>query len=213
LDVPARILKILKFLWENFGPIFVFQIAYRLGGLTIGTSLAMVTAVAECAWILHKGEKPTLLLMLTTALCLGFGAIDIYFQSSTFMIYEAPIINLFIAAVFALSMRKEVSIIQELAEKKKDMSSRPFRDRQFFFRGFTLIWVLYFLVRAAGFLWLNRHGNIDTIWARLLIGKLTMMAMIGLSVMGGRPLWQLTHRLGLFPSQRNAEIVPAKLGS
>lgn len=198
-----RFQRLLQFIWEDFGPIVVFQIAYRIGGYRLGTEAAMIVAVSEC-WILwRKGQRPTMIFMMSTGLCLIFGTLDLCLNSTAFSIFEAPLINFFIAGVFAVSLRNEKSIVQELVEQRKDFSRFPAEDLRFFFGSFTLLWAAYYFVRAWAFLWVNLHTDISNglLW-RLGVGNISLLAMIGISTVGGRPLWLLAHKYRFLPSQR-----------
>lgn len=201
--MQGRLFQLTKFFWENFGPLLVFQIVYRFAGYTVGTICAMVVTLGECLWLWRKREKPTGLFILSTSLCLVIGTLDLYFQSPTLAIYESPLINLFIAAVFALSLRNEVSLVQQVAERKTDLSGLETRDRQFFFRVFTAAWAFYYLVRAILFLWINLQNDIEQgFWIRLIVGKISFLVLLAASTLGGRPLWRLATKWRLLPSQK-----------
>lgn len=203
----------LRFFLINFGPMAVFMLAYHFWGLKAGVILSILWVAAEGVYLYVRRQKPTSLFMASAAAALVFGSLDLWLESMTFMKLEAGLINLMFAAVFGVSLWKEKSLVQELAEQRVSRQTEPDEtadlmetdptDRDFFFRFLTWVWCGYFLIRAGLFTWLNFTEDFSAAWIlRQTIGHVSFYVLLGLSIFGGRQLWILIHHLRLLPTQR-----------
>lgn len=198
-----RVWSLLLFFLRNFGPLIAFQTVNFFAGTVAALWMSMAVVIGEGLWLAWRREKPSTLFLLSASVCLIFGAADLAMGGTAFQTYEAPLMNLFLAAAFGISLRDKKSLVQKVAEGKHDVSGLDEEDRRFFFRGFTVVWAFYYLVRAAVFLSLNlSHGALDGFWLRLVIGKISFVLLIAASTMAGRPLWILCLRWRLLPSTR-----------
>jgi len=91
-------------------------------------------------------------------------------------------------------------MLQELAEQRQSESFPEGPDVRRFFQIFTLLWALYFFVKAAFYYWLGMIMPLTEAMAlRSTIGSVSLGLMIFPSVTQGRRLFMLLRRIGLLP--------------
>ncbi len=149
--------------------------------------------------------------MLSNALALAGGAIDLWAATPFMVRYEAIGTNLLTALVFLSGAFGRTSVVQEVAEGWRGApfeAGRP--DLRAFFRAFTLVWAGYFLVKALVYLWLAAHLPLERALAlRSVIGTGSFALMILLSRRGAS-LFRLGRRCGLFAMPAGAAVDPAR---
>jgi uncharacterized membrane protein len=132
-------------------------------------------------------------------LAIVFGTIDLLSQAPFMLKYEAVITNIATGIAFVLGSRGEKPMLQELAEQRRGaFPDRP--DVREFFRLFTLLWSVYFFVKAGVYLWLGAILPMaQAVLLRSIIGSASMAAMVAVRFSQGRRLFSLCRRLGLLP--------------
>lgn len=136
--------------------------------------------------------------VLTSAMVLVFGLIDL-FSDDPFMIkWEAVITSLVVAVMFAWGARGK-SLLQQLVEQRQ---GEPFVDQpdvERFFQLLTLIWAGYFVLKAGIYAWMGEAMPMEQVleW-RPVIGTGSLVAMVVLMTQGRR-LFALFRNWGWLP--------------
>jgi intracellular septation protein A len=184
----------------EFGALIVFWVGLYGFGIkpAIGATVAFIVLDALYRW--RQKLPVTRIYVLTSTLAVTFGTIDLLATSPFLIKYEAVVTNIATGLFFVAGARGEKSLIQEVAERRRQ--DAPFPDRadvRYFFRLFTLFWGAYFFVKAAVYLWLGTILPLERALAlRTVIGGVSLAAMLGLSFMGRR-LFFFCLWLGLLP--------------
>jgi intracellular septation protein A len=209
ITMMKRLSALVRYVAMEFGALIVFWIALYFFGIkpAIAATIAFILLDALYRW---RARKPvTRIYVLTSTLAVAFGAIDLYAADPFMIKYEAVITNTVTGIFFVLGARGEKSIIQEMAERRQQFPDRL--DVRYFFRLFTLFWAGYFFIKAAVYLWLGMTLPLERALAlRVLIGNVSLAAMMALSFLGGRHLFFLCRWLGLLP---RVELTEATAGS
>jgi len=194
----ARVKEMLRASAFDFGGIIVFYLLLYTIGLKAAIAGTIVFVIADAVRRRRHGLGFPRIYVLSSAMAVGFGAIDL-FSATPFMIkYEAVISSLAIGAMFAAGARGK-SMLQELVEQRDGAAFANRPDIARFFQLMTLMWAAYFVVKAIVYLWLGEILPIEqTLQIRPVIGTVSLIAMIGISTQGSR-LYLLARRLGLLP--------------
>ena len=200
MNVVSRLAPLLRFALSEFGPLIVFMaIAATLGAkAAIAGSVAfiLVDAVRRLRWRVPV----TRLYLFSSALTVMFSAIDLIAVTPFMLKYESVITNAATGIAFVIGARGAKPMLQELAEKQRKTTFPEGADVRRFFQLFTLLWAVYFFVKAAFYYWLGLVLPLtEAIALRSIIGSVSLGLMILLSATQGRRLFDLCRRLGLLP--------------
>jgi intracellular septation protein A len=200
MNVFSRLAPLLGFALSEFGPLIVFMaIAFAFGAkAAIAGSVAFIAvdAVRRLRWRIPV----TRLYVFSSVLTVMFGAIDLVAVTPFMLKYESVITNVATGLAFVIGARGAKPMLQELAEKQKNATFPEGADVRRFFQIFTLLWALYFFVKAAFYYYLGLVLPLtEAIALRSIIGSASLGLMILLSVTQGRRLFDLCRRLGLLP--------------
>jgi intracellular septation protein A len=210
----ARVFAFVRYIVMEFGALIVFWIGLYSFGIKPAIAATIVFIVLDALYRWHRRIKVTRIYLLTSALAVTFGAVDLYAANPFMIKYEAVVTNTAVGLFFVAGARGEKSLIQEVAEKRQ--RDEPFPDRadvRYFFRLLTLVWAGYFFVRAAVYLWLGLIMPLERALAvRVVIGGVSLAIMIGGTTLLGRRLFFLCRWLGWLPAVA-AEPVPASGGA
>lgn len=199
-----KLKSLTKFILSNFGPIVGFYFVNQFWGMKAGVIASIFLVVAEYFWLKFKNEKVSTFFYFSSGMIIVFGAIDLIIQKPFFIKFEASITNLFFAVFFGLSLFKDKSIIQEIAETQKKTSEIQSEDKRFFFKCMTAFWSIYFVVKSIFYLWINLNTSLsEGLIIRMIVGKVSLWIMLFISVGLSRQIWKLFEKLRLFPSQQN----------
>jgi intracellular septation protein A len=205
----ARVLRFLRYIVMEFGALIVFWITLYSFGIkpAIAATIAFIVFDALYRW--RAKVAVTRIYVVTSTLAVVFGAIDLYAANPFMIKYEAVITNAVTGIFFVLGARGEKSMLQEMAERRQQFPDRS--DVRYFFRLFTLFWASYFFIKAGVYLWLGLILPLERALAlRVIIGNVSLVAMLALSFLGGRRLFFLCRWLGLLPK---IELAEATAGS
>jgi intracellular septation protein A len=195
-----RVAATLRFVLSEFGPLIVFLLLNWRFGIKLAIAGTIAFVVIDGVRRLWMHVQFTRIYLLTGALTIVFGAVDLFAASPFMLKYEAVITNVATGLVFAAGARGEKPLLQQFAEQRQ---GEPFPDRpdvRRFFELFTLAWACYFLLKAAVYLWMGAVLPLASAVAwRSLVGGLSMAAMLVVSITQGRRLFFLCGRLGLLP--------------
>jgi intracellular septation protein A len=182
----------------DFGGLIVFYLLLYTVGLKAAIGGTIVFVIADAVRRRHQGLGFPRIYILSSALAVGFGVIDL-FSATPFMIkYEAVISSVAVGCMFAAGARGK-SMLQELVEQRDGASFANRPDIARFLQLLTLMWAAYFFAKAILYLWLGEVIPMERLLQiRPIIGTVSLVAMIGISTQGRR-LFLVFRRLGLIP--------------
>jgi intracellular septation protein A len=200
----------LRLLLQDFGPLLIFFALNNEFGVRVALTGSMIFGVGLIgALIIRKKNVPTFLIFAT--LCsLVFGTIDVYSGSVFFVKFESVVTNLFTAAFFSWSLfGSRTPIIQEFALRTDPTLEENLDDAlKFYFRILTWVWIGYFVLKSAVYLWVGLYYSLEAgIAFRTVFGNITMWSLLGVTMVFGRQLFDLFDRLGLLPAEKIADNV------
>lgn len=209
----SRLSAILRFVLAEFGPLIVFWTLATTLGVKPAILGSILFIVVGAAWRRLKRLTFTRLYVLTSALTLVFGLIDLASTSPFMLKYEAVITNAATGLAFVAGAVGEKPIIQEVAEQR-GASFVATEEVRAFFRLFTLIWAAYFFLKAITYLWMAwTLPMLEAMALRSVAGGVSLGLMIAVSATQGRRLFFLCRRLGFLPKPdepaRSAGALPA----
>lgn len=183
----------------DFGGIVVFYLLLWCVGLKAAIAGTIVFIVLDAVRRIRRKLGFPRIYLLSNALVICFGGIDLL-SANPFMIkYEAVISSLAVGAMFALGARGR-SIIQELVEQQSGEADDSPEMRRFF-QLMTLLWAAYFVVKAGVYFWIGQVVPIErAMEIRPVISIVSLAAMIALCTRG-RWLFAICEHLSLLPRQ------------
>lgn len=180
----------------DFGGVIVFYLLLWILGLRaaiVGT-LVFVPFDAYRRHKLHIGFPR--LYVLSTAMVLIFGSIDVFSKQPFMLRYEGVVTETIVGIAFAIGSRGR-SIIEELVVQQQPDFSLPHMRR--FFQLITRCWSIYYFCMAAFFLWVSQHFTlVHAVGVRQVASLIGAFAMALFSFSGGFA-FGLFQMLGLLP--------------
>ena len=196
--IVAKIISTVRGAAFDFGGIIVFYVLLWTAGLKPAIAGTLVFLAIDFVRRRRKGLGFPRIYVLSSALVIVFGFIDLA-SSSPFMIkYEAPISSFAVGLMFALGARGK-SIIEEILEQQAPGAVDEGPEMRRFFQLMTAMWAAYFFLKAGVYLWL---GEIMTIERALEVRPIISFASLGVMILictQGRLLFALCERLHLLP--------------
>lgn len=200
-------MKTVRWLFLNFGVLILFQLTKYFWGLQWAIGVSMAYALAEIVWLKVRKQSVSQFMLFSLGVVLVFGAADLWVANDFFMKLESGLMNLIMAGVFGISLFREKSIVEELAERQQRVSNDKTPDKTFFFRVITTIWFVYYLLRAALFTWMNfTVSDGESFIVKTLFGTASFYVLLAASIGLSKPFWRLLLRLHLMPSTRQQPV-------
>jgi intracellular septation protein A len=200
MNILARLAPLLRFALTEFGPLIVFWILAATLGTKAAIAGSVLFIIADGFRRWHWRLPVTRLYLFSSFLTVTFGAIDLFAVTPFMLKYESVITNIATGAAFVLGARGAKPMLQELAEQRQNESFPEGPDFRRFFQIFTLLWALYFFVKAAFYYWLGMILPLTEAMAlRSTVGSVSLGLMMFLSATQGRRLFMLLRRVGLVP--------------
>jgi intracellular septation protein A len=162
----------------DFGGIVVFYALMYTVGLKAAIGGTLVFVVIDAVRRRVLGLAFPRIYLLSTALVIVFGAIDIFAKNPFMLRWEGVLTNLAVMAFFLAGLRGR-PVFQELAEQQ---SGQVFTDAPTIrlFRLMTVLWALYFLCKAVFDVW---TGLTMPLPRALAVRQLVGFAGMGLMVL------------------------------
>ncbi len=177
----------------DFGGIVVFYALMYTVGLKAAIAGTLVFVIIDAVRRrMHKLGFPKIYVM-STALVIVFGVIDIFAKSPFMLRWEGVLTNLAVMAFFLAGLRGR-TVMQELAEQQ---SGAPVTDAHMLrlFRLMTWLWALYFLAKAVFDVWTGLTMPLGRALAvRQVAGLVGMGAMVLVTVQTEKMLRFMTRR-------------------
>ncbi len=199
-SVLERFGGVLRFALSEFGPLIAFLLLNWGFGVKVAIAGTVAFVIVDGGRRLWAHLPFTRVYVMTGALTVLFGAVDLLAANPFMLKYEAVITNVATGVLFAAGARGQKPLLQEIAEQRQ---GTPFPDRpdvRRFFELFTFAWAVYFFLKAAIYLWMGAILPLAQAMAwRSLVGSLSLAVMLVVSITQGRRLFFLCGRLGLLP--------------
>jgi hypothetical protein len=189
-----------RFILAEFAPILGFLVLSQFVGVKLAIAGTILIAIADSCWRLWRGVAFTRTYILFAALTVGFGLIDLFSAVPFMLKYEAVVTNVVTGMTFALSAIGPKPLVLEVAEQRE---GRQYTDAasKTFFRGFTLVWAGYFLLKATFYLWVAWNFTmIEAVIVRKFVGSISLGLMLWASYTQARRAFLLCPRWGLLPA-------------
>jgi intracellular septation protein A len=200
-SVARRLADLLLFALTEFGPLIAFLLLNWRFGVKVAIAGTVAFVIVDGLRRLWMHVAFTRIYLLTSALMLVFGAVDLCSATPFMLQYEAVITNLAAGLFFVAGARGTPSLLQEIAEHRQGAPFPERADVRRFFELFTLAWACYFFLKVAIYAWMATVLPLaQAIELRSVIGSLSMVVMFVVSVTQGRRLFFLCGRLGLLPT-------------
>lgn len=200
-----RLLPLLRGLFHSFGGLVLYWTVLLAFGVRAAIAATLLFVVVEGGWRLATRRPFPPLWLFANGAALVFGAVDLWARTPFMVRYEGAIINLLTAAFFAAGALGREPLVLTIARKRRPdiPSKRPEVVR--FFRAFTCAWALYFVARAAAFLWImTAFPLVQATVIRTVVAWASLGTMMLVSV-NGRRVFDACQRLGFFrPAKETA---------
>lgn len=192
---------VLKGLLQTFGGLILYWVILLAWGVKPAIAAALLFILIDGGRRLVAGKALPPLWLIGNGAAVLFGLIDLYARTPFMLRYEGAIVNLGWALAFAVgALGRQPLVLQFARRRSPDIPDRAEILR--FCRAFTIAWSLFFLFRAAAFLWIMTHYPLpQAIAIRTAFGWIGMGAMLLISI-NGRRVFQCCQRLGLFAASK-----------
>ena len=160
----------MKFLFDLF-PVILFFAAFKVAGIYVATTVAMVATVLQIAWVWFKHRKVDAMQWLSLLIIGVFGGATLIFHNETFIKWKPTVLYWLFGVVLLGSVvfvRK--NLIRAMMEQQVSLPE-PMWGR------LNLVWALFFLIM--GCLNLYVAYNFDTdVWVNFkLFGSMGLMVV------------------------------------
>jgi intracellular septation protein A len=184
----------------EIGPLAVFWILLWTVDLKIAIGVGVVLLLADAAFRYWRGMPITKLYVLSGGLTVFFGAIDLWAQTPFMLKYEDVITSLVIAAVLGWGARGQKATIQGMVEQQHPGAIEDGPDSRRFFKLFTLLWALYFVLKAIVYLWMGAIMPLENaLTVRPIVGTVSLGIMMLLS-WKAQAVFDFGVRIGILPA-------------
>jgi len=168
---------IVRFVLESFGPLIAFVVLEHTVSLFAAIIASIVTGVALVALQIARDRKVSPFTAFIAVSVAVFGALDLKYQSGFFVKLEPALGNTFTGLFFLGTVLVGRPIIRELAEKQR--GEKLGERAHGYLRTLTVVWALFFFVRASVYLWMAFRLSIDQALAiRAVVGPASFGALI-----------------------------------
>ncbi len=193
----------LRWVLINFGVLILFQATKYFLGLQWAIGVSMAYAIGEILWLKIRRRTISPFMLFSLAVVLLFGVLDLWLTNDFFMKLESAVMNLMMAGLFGLSLFREKTIVEELAENQGRITKEKTPDKTFFFHFVTAIWFLYYILRAFAFTWMNfAMADGESFILKTFLGTASFYILLAASIGLNQQLWNLLLKLRLMPSTR-----------
>lgn len=181
----------------TFGGLVLYWIALLTLGVKPAIAVAMVFILIDGGRRLVTGRTFPPIWLAGNGAAILFGLVDLYARTPFMLRYEGAILNFGWAIGFAIgTFGREPIVLKFARSRSPDIPDNPQIIR--FFRTFTAVWSLFFVVRAAAVLWImESYPLTQAIAIRTAFGWISMGMMLLVSF-NGRKVYDICKRLGLF---------------
>ena len=192
--------KPLQQLSGDLGSLGVFLVLRWIVGLKGAIAGTVLFVLAGLVWRIWKQQPISRIYWVVSIMTLGFGTVDLIVDDPFMLKFEASIINLITAGVFAMTLRTK-PLAQEIAQSWQEAPIPDRADTRRFFQIMTAGWAVYFAAKAMLYLWAALVLDYTmAMLIRIPVGNGSLLVMILIS-MQGRKLFAAMKRWGWLPDQ------------
>ena len=198
------LLATLVWIARDFGPLVAFWVANRFLGFVPALALSMAWALVDVVLLKARKKEISAFLKFSIGVTILFGGVDIWMRGPFLVRYEAVMTNVATGVFFAMTLRRDRTIIQEFAERRATAKGTAIPitpDTLQYFRLCTWTWTIYFFVKAVFYAWTGwRYGLARAFAIRVVVGNATFYGLLFVSIFLARPIILALRRLKLAPS-------------
>ncbi|HEY1956596.1 MAG TPA: VC0807 family protein [Polyangiaceae bacterium] len=182
---PSRA-GVVRFVLESFGPLIVFVALEHAVSLLAAIISSIVTGAILVGLQISRDKKISPFTAYVAASVAVFGVLDLKYQTGFFVKIEPALGNVVTGLFFLGTVAVGRPLIVELAQKQ---SPEPFTERRIrYLRTLTIVWGIFFFMRASAYVWMAYHLSIDQALAvRSVAGPVSFGVLI-IGEMGVRRL-------------------------
>ncbi len=140
----------------DFGGIIVFYLLMWLVGLKAAIAGTLVFVVVDIWRRRRLRIGFPRLYVLTTAMAIIFGVIDLVAKTPFMLKYEGAVSNLVIGLSFVVGARGR-SVFEELVTQQAGAEAIAFPNARRFYQILTMIWAAYYLLMSCLYAWVGLH--------------------------------------------------------
>lgn len=155
----------------DFGPLLIFFMVYKFGGIFVGTIAFMVAIVLAILIGLALYRRVSPMSWLSAVLILGFGGLTLYFHDARFTQLKPTVMYLGLAAILFAGLLFRRPLLKPLLGQALTGLSE---------RGWLLLsrnWALYFLALAVANELLRRTLSFDA-WLTIKVWGVTALSFL-----------------------------------
>lgn len=195
-----RLFGVIGWIIKGFGPLIAFWGLDLTLGLKAAIAGSVLFILVDFLWRWRRRLAFSRIYILTSALTVGFGAIDLAAATPFMLKYESVITNIVIGLICVAGARGSRPIVLEVMEQQH---GQPFPNQPNiirFYQIFTLIWAGYFFIKAGLYFILGQMmPMVQAMAVRSIFGTASMLVMMAFSILGGRRLFLFLRRRRLLP--------------
>jgi intracellular septation protein A len=178
-------------IFTNFGPLIVFVAFEHLFGLFAAIVSGIITGAILVGWQIIRDRKISPFTAFIAASVVGFGILDLHYQTGFFVKIEPALGNALTGCFFLGTVVIGKPILIEFAEKA--MGRKLPETAHPYLRNWTVVWSFFFFVRAAVYVWMAYRLSIDQ--------ALAIRGILGPVSFGGMFLVEMGTRRLFFPKK------------
>ncbi len=159
-----------KFLFDLF-PVILFFLAFKLYDIFVATSVAMVAAVGQIAWLWFRQHQVDKMMWMNLAIIMVFGGATLVSQDETFIKWKPTVLYWLIAAILLVSSQLfSKNLIRTMLEKQITLPKNIWQR-------LNLSWIGFFLLMGGINLYVAFNFSVDTWVSFKLFGATGLMVI------------------------------------
>lgn len=159
-----------KFLFDLF-PVILFFLAFKLYDIFVATSIAMVAAVGQIAWLWFRQHQVDKMMWMNLAIIMVFGGATLVSQDETFIKWKPTVLYWLIAAILLVSSQLfSKNLIRTMLEKQITLPKNIWQR-------LNLSWIGFFLLMGCINLYVAFNFSVDTWVSFKLFGATGLMVI------------------------------------
>lgn len=159
-----------KFLFDLF-PVILFFLAFKLYDIFVATSVAMVAAVGQIAWLWFRQHQVDKMMWMNLVIIMVFGGATLVSQDETFIKWKPTVLYWLIAAILLVSSQLfSKNLIRTMLEKQITLPKNIWQR-------LNLSWIGFFLLMGCINLYVAFNFSVDTWVSFKLFGATGLMVI------------------------------------
>ena len=176
-QTPNRFQALARWVVESFGPLIAFVVLEHTVSLLAAIISSIVTGALLVGLQIARERKISPFTAFVAASVAVFGVLDLKYRTGFFVKLEPALGNTVTAMFFLGTVAVGRPVIIELAEKQRGHAVSE--KAHAYLRMLTIAWGVFFLARAAGYVWMAYHLTLDQALAiRGVLSPVSFGAMI-----------------------------------